>query len=254
MKEFQEREHQDDVLGRAGEHLMRRSAEYREMPVHDANGKFSFSRGARRAVLIAGFTVAAVATTLVMSSGSGSPAMAWSPIPAVATNVDQEAARAACTSDLPEGLPDLSMMEVTVMDVRGSGALAVFSDTTWTLSCMLRRDGDDFERGPVIAEELTVTESNGDLELRGIASTLWPDGTSTSMINGVVPSGAVSIQLEISGEFTAEASVNNGRFAIWWIGAYDETTTGTVRAFDASGVEVASIPLESAAVEKERGR
>ena len=247
MKEIQEREHQDDALGRAGEHLMRRSAEYREMPVRDANGQFSFSRGTRRATLVAGFTVAAAVTTLVMSTGSGSPAMAWSPIPAVATNVDQEAARAACASDIPEGLPNLSMMDVTVMDVRGSGALAVFSDTTRTVSCMLRRDGDDFESGPVIADESTVTESNSDLELRGIASTLWPDGTSTSMINGVVPSGAVSIELEISGEFTAEASINNGRFAIWWIGAYDETTTGTVRAFDASGVEVASIPLESAA-------
>jgi hypothetical protein len=131
------------------------------------------------------------------------------------------------------------------MDVRGNGALAVFSDSKWTVSCMLRRDGDGFQRGPIIAEELTNTGSDNALGISGIASTMWPDGKSTSMINGAVPTGAVSIELDIAGQPTAQASVNNGRFSIWWIGVYDESLTGEVRALDSSGVEVDSVSLES---------
>ncbi|MGA0879151.1 MAG: hypothetical protein ACO3SP_08545 [Ilumatobacteraceae bacterium] len=146
----------------------------------------------------------------------------------------------ATTPSLPEILPAL-----TTMDVRGNGALAVFSDSKWTVSCMLRRDGDGYERGAIIADQLLNSGSDNALGINGIASTMWPDGTSTSMMNGAVPTGAVSIELDIPGLPTAQASVDMGRFSIWWIGAYDESMTGSIRALDSSGVEVASLSLDS---------
>lgn len=268
MEQKHDENRAEEVLGRAGDYLVRRTSEYREMPMQSAAGRVSSSRAIRRVLVGAGVTTAAVVTALVMGSGSAPSALAWSPTPAVATAVDEENARSACAIDswgiglganedasrapgdpsagtataldLPEKLPTL-----TTMDVRGNGALAVFSDSKWTVSCMLRRDGDGFQRGPIIAEELTNTGSDNALGISGIASTMWPDGTSTSMMNGVVPVGAVAIELDIAGQPTAQASVNNGRFSIWWIGAYDESLTGEIRAVDSSGVEVASVSLES---------
>ena len=268
MEQTRHDDRTEQILERAGDYLMRRSSEYREMPMQSAAGRVSSSRATRRVLVGAGVTTAVVVTALVMGSGSASSALAWSPTPAVATTVDEENARSACAIDswgidlganedasrasgdpsagtasaldIPEKLPTLTMM-----DVRGNGALAVFSDSKWTVSCMLRRAGDGFERGPVIAEELTNTASGNTLDVRGIASTLWPDGTSTSMMNGAVPTGAVTIELDVSGQPTAQASVSDGRFSIWWIGTIDESTSGTVRALDASGAEVASVPLDS---------
>ncbi len=258
----------DEALGRVGDYLMRSSSEYREMPAHSAMGRMSTSRKIRRGFIGVGATTAVVVTTLVMGPGSGSSALAWSPTPSEATTGDEEDARSACAvdswgidrevnkdssrdsgnpsaaaataPDLPESLPTLTMM-----DVRGNGALAVFSDSQWTVSCMLRRDGGRFERGPVIAEEVMDTRSDEALDIRGIASTMWPDGTSTSMINGAVPTGDVSVELDIPGQPTAQASVSDGRFSIWWIGAYDESTTGEIRVLDSDGTEVASVSLDS---------
>jgi hypothetical protein len=249
MEQTHDNNRTEEVLDRAGGYLMRRSSEYRELPMRVAMGQTRHSRKTRRGLVGVGATTAVAVTALVMGSGSGSPALAWSPTPSVATTVDEKEARTACaidswgvdrTPNLPEVLPTL-----TTMDVRGNGALAVFSDSKWTVSCMLRRDGDGFERGPIIAEELTNTGSDNALGISGIASTMWPDGKSTSMINGAVPTGAVSIELDIAGQPTAQASVSNGRFSIWWIGAYDESLTGEIRALDSSGVEVASVSLES---------
>jgi len=268
MEQTRHDDRTEQILERAGDYLMRRSSEYREMPMQSAAGRVSSSRATRRVLVGAGVSTAAVVTALIMGSGSAPSALAWSPTPAVATAVDEENARSACAIDswgidlganedasrapgdpsvgtasaldLPETLPTL-----TTMDVRGNGALAVFSDSKWTVSCMLRRDGDGFQRGPTIAEELTNTGSDNALGISGIASTMWPDGKSISMINGAVPGGAVAIELEIAGQPTAQASVNNGRFSIWWIGAYDESLTGEIRALDPSGVEVASVSLES---------
>jgi len=257
-----------EVLGRAGEYLMRRSSEYRETPVRPAAGPMFTPCKTRRGLVGVGALTAVVVAALVMSSGTGSPALAWSPTPTGATTVDEENARSACAvdsweidggvdedasrvpggqptgaiaePDLPESLPTLSMM-----DVRGNGVLAVFSDSKWTVSCMLRRDGDGFERGPVVAERLADAGSENSLDVRAIASTLWPDGTSTSMINGAVPTGAVSVELVIPGQPTAQASVSGGRFSIWWIGAHDESTLGTIRALDSDGAEVASVSFDS---------
>ena len=268
MKQTHNDDQTGEVLGRAGDYLMRRTSEYREMPVSAAVGPMSASRKTRRGLVGVGAATAAIVTALVIGSGSGSPALAWSPTPVVATTVDEEDARAACalhtwgidagvnkddsrgTGNPSAGEPTTpvrleSLPTLTMMDVRGNGALAVFSDSEWTVSCMLRRDGDGFERGPVIAEELTVAGTDNALDVRGIASTVWPDGTATSMINGAVPTGAVSVELEVPGQPTAQASVKDGRFSIWWIGAYDESVTGEVRALDSGGTEVASVSLDS---------
>ncbi|MEN9823387.1 MAG: hypothetical protein RLZ04_1813 [Actinomycetota bacterium] len=258
-----------DALGRTGDYLMRRSSEYREAPALSTAGTGSTARRAWRGLVGVGAVTAVAVTALVMGSGAGSPAWAWSPTPTGATPADEENARSVCAvnswgidgggedddsrapgsqpapsiseSDLPEGLPALTMM-----DARGNGVLAVFSDSNWIVSCMLRRDGDGFERGPVVAERLADAGTDNVLDA-GVASTLWSDGTSTSMINGVVPAGAESVELVIPGQPTGQASVSDGRFSIWWIGAYDGSTAGTIRALDADGVEVASVSLKSMA-------
>lgn len=177
--------------------------------------------------------VAAVAAVAVIGwPGSSSPALAWSPTPTPATSADETAASAACGSDLE----DLDLGALVALDLRGTGGLATFSNDNVTYTCLLVRDGDGFERGPIIGEESSNTPDTG-LTFLGAASTEWKDGTMIAMLTGAAPAGASTVEISIPGQSTATAVVTNGRFAIWWFGTV-ENLSGSVAAFDANGVEL----------------
>lgn len=177
--------------------------------------------------------VAAVAATAVMAwPGSSSPALAWSPTPTPATSADEMAASAACSSDLE----NLDLGALVALDLRGTGGLATFSDGNITYTCLLVRDGDGFERGPLIGEERSNTPDTG-LAFLGAASTEWKDGTMIAMLTGSAPAGASTVEISIPGQSSATAVVTNGRFAIWWFGTV-ENLSGSVTALDANGVEL----------------
>lgn len=191
---------------------------------------------------------AAVAAVTVMAwPGSSSPALAWSPTPSAATAADEAAASAACSTDLGgdsqrdgEVLP-VEFPPLVALDLRGTGGIATFSDDNMTLACLLVRDGDGFERGPIVGQE-SSTAPNAGTAVVGATSTEWKDGTTIAMLTGVAPAGAATVEISIPGQSTATAVVTNGHFAMWWFGTV-ENLSGSVSSFDATGVELGRIDL-----------
>jgi len=253
-------------LARAGDHLLRRAAEYREAPTLDRAPARRPARPVLRRVLVGSVAAAVLAVAaLAVDSGKGSPALAWSPDPEVATPDDEAAARAACTVDdefaapeagRTEGDPAAAAAAVVVssvpsgplpplvsLDLRGTGGMATFADAEWEVTCMLLRDGEGFQRGPMVFQEAGEMPATGGLTLGPMMSTTWSDGTtSIAMMSGVVPPGATTVELLVPGLPTASSVVEEGRFGIWWMGSLvDEGVS--VRALDPSGAELASVAL-----------
>lgn len=214
-------------------------------------------RPASRAPFLGGMAVAATAAVtglLLATTGGSSPALAWSPTPVVATEADEAAARAACTVDPAagaEGREPAAPVDVTpvdsmpaelpplvAFDLRGTGGLATFADAQWTATCLVVRSGDGFERGPVVLEP-TTPAAEGALAVSWASGTTWQDGREISMVSGVAPAGATTVEVNVRGQPTASANVVDGRFNLWWIGSLP-VDGGSIRALDGSGVELAA--------------
>lgn len=206
----------------------------------------TFAARSRTPILsgIACVATAVAAVTVFAWPGSSSPALAWSPTPTAATTADEAAASDACGADLylgselqrDGGALSAELPPLVALDLRGTGGLATFSDDNLTLTCLLVRDGDGFERGPIIGEESSTTPDAGTAVVAA-ASTEWKDGRSIAMLAGVAPPGAATVKISTLGQPTATAVVKNGRFAIWWFGTV-ENLSGSVTALDANGVEL----------------
>ena len=106
---------------------------------------------------------------------------------------------------------------------------------------LLQKDGG-FETGPIIASPTAELPPAGDLAVTSGMQTTWPatDGRSLAMISGTAPEGAASVELSLPGQPSAQAQVEDGRFSIWWFGTFDPAT-GTIRALDADGAELATV-------------
>ena len=208
---------------------------------------------ASRAPFIGGVAVAAAAAVtglLLATTGGSSPALAWSPTPLVATEADGAAARAACTVDADAGaagrdaaapgdVPPAELPPLVALDLRGTGGLATFADAQWTATCLVVRAGDGFERGPVVFEPTTAPVADDTLAVSWASGTTWTDGREISMISGVAPAGAVTVEVNVPGQPAASANVVDGRFNMWWIGSLP-VDGGSIRALDGSGVELAA--------------
>lgn len=203
-----------------------------------------------RTPLVAGMgciAAAAVAATAIGGFGSPSPALAWSPTPTAATAADEDAATAACSADLNTESdrsgnapppPLLELPPLVTLDLRGTGGLATFADENMSFTCLLIREGDGFQRGPLIGEP-TDSNSNSDaLQVVAATSTEWSDGTTISMMTGVAPAVAATVTIDIAGQPTATATVNGGRFAMWWFGTVENLDVSAT-ALDADGNELA---------------
>ena len=207
----------------------------------------SFAPRSRTPIVVGAAGIASVvaAATVIGGVGSSSPALAWSPTPTAATAAEEAAATAACSADLDSesqrnrgDAPSFVLPPLAAIDLRGTGGLATFADENMTFTCLLVRRGDGFERGPIVGEETGATTDAEALAVNAATSTEWSDGRTISMITGVAPAGANSVEVEIAGQPTATAVVTDGRFAMWWFGSVD-TLTGSVSAIDASGAELA---------------
>lgn len=248
----------DDVearVARAGLHLLERTAEYRERSVTNP-ARAPRARSPLTAVAMGAVAAGTVAVAmLAVSAGRSAPDLAWSPDPSAPTANDELAARSACTVEPDEGrLPErgernpdapvdprppiTELPPLVSLDLRGTGGMATFADTEWVVTCMLLRDGDGFERGPVVAEQAGLVDGLG---LTVGASTTWADGTSTAMLAGSAPAGTVTVEVAVPGLPIATAQVTDGRFGIWWIGSLADDGAPTVRALDGSGAELASL-------------
>lgn len=210
----------------------------------------SFAPRSRTPIIagVAGIASAVVAATVIGGVGSSTPALAWSPTPTAPTAADEAAATSACGADLNAGSqragnePVFALPPLVALDLRGTGGLATFADANMTFTCLLVRNGDGFERGPVIGEETGNSTDPATFGIVSATSTEWDDGRTIAMITGVAPAGAAAVEIRIAGQPTATADVTDGRFAMWWFGTA-ESLSGTVSALDANGAELARTAL-----------
>lgn len=140
----------------------------------------------------------------------------------------------------PTEAPPTELPPLVSLDLRGNGGLAVFADDQWTFTCMLLQSGDGFETGPIMASPTADLPKAGVLALTSGMQTDWADGRSLAMVSGTAPAGASTVELSLPGQPTASAQVEDGRFSIWWFGSFDPST-GTLRALDAAGDELATV-------------
>jgi len=211
---------------------------------------------------VAGIASAVVAAGVIAGIGSSSPALAWSPTPIAATTADEDAARAACSADIGDessrggsaaSTQSFELPPLVALDLRGTGGLATFADNRMVFTCLLVRDGDGFERGPVVGESIEASTGSNVLGIVGATSTEWGDGKTISMITGVAPTGTTTVSINIAGQPTATTAVTDGRFAMWWFGSVQELSA-SLTALDASGEEIARTEVDNTRVGDEGTR
>lgn len=210
--------------------------------------------------------VAAVAAALVLPGpGSTTTTLAWTPVPRAATDADAEAARQTCVvpaatdgeagRDAAEGAPVVPaptspdmLPPLAALDVRGDGGLAVFTDGTSTVMCLLQViDGIPVYAGMGVFD--TVEPPADTLVVESAMATRLESGDAVSMITGQA-GAAARVELEVPGVEPITATVVDGRFAAWWPSDGSDPLGGqvTLRAFAADGTlidELATLDTKS---------
>jgi hypothetical protein len=138
------------------------------------------------------------------------------------------------------GAPPTELPPLVSLDLRGNGGLAVFADDQWTFTCMLLSSGDGFETGPIMVSPTNDLPASDTLAIVSGSQSTWADGRSLAMVSGTAPAGATKVELTLPGQPVAQADVVGGRFSIWWFGSFDPST-GSIRALDANGSELATV-------------
>lgn len=195
MNNLRNTEDIDDVLGRAGDYLMRRTAEYRETPIVVSAGATSARRGKRLLVgtaAAASLCVTALAGSFIGGTSSGKVDVAlaaWSAVPATPTAEQVEKVKLDCgitseTLATSEGVPPASipayMLEPSLVDVRGTTTTAVYF--TWSKAKLCVQFGD----GSIDAPEVEMTRHDEFAWQEPIALGLFSD-ISATMILGFLP-------------------------------------------------------------------
>lgn len=210
--------------------------------------------GYRRGLLWAGGGVAAAAAA-VLAAGTltiATPAAAWAATPSVPNASDKAAAATTCADALtgvtdsrgapptgPEKLPPLQLL-----DIRGTGAYAVFVDDEWTVQCFLRSEDGAWTRGQVTAEPTGTSPGVAAFAVDWAGSTQWADDDTTFHVGGTVAPQTQRVTLELADGTVVEATVIEGRFAIWYPGDVQVSPDARLVAYDngAKG-EIGSLAL-----------
>lgn len=127
--------------------------------------------------------------------------------------------------------PPTTLPPLQALDIRGTGALALYGDQDWQVSCLLYEVDGKWTSGG-----LTVTEAGAGAQpgLSGGGGTVRADGQTVSTLAGATMPGASKVTITLASGTTAEATVADGRYVAWFpepIGV----TAPIVRQVDANG-------------------
>jgi hypothetical protein len=136
----------------------------------------------------------------------------------------------------PTELPDL-----VAIDVRGNGGFAVFSTgdigaASTSVFCVVSLDDDttvtslSSEVGPTTPGSVGASFASG---------TTVAGQAGSSTLTGSLVEGATSVEVVIDGLPTAQASIIDSRFAIWW----PSSGSALVRQLDETGQVLAETPV-----------
>ncbi|HLF44449.1 MAG TPA: hypothetical protein VJA46_13135 [Acidimicrobiia bacterium] len=197
----------------------------------------------RPIVFVAGSVGLALFIVALVLAPVGDAALAWAATPSAVSVEQAEAAATACRDDVALDLGAAGMSELpplVIMDLRGNRAVATFVDETGHVTCLI-----DTTSQPWTASMSSVgpspTDPMGDpIEIDGLA-TLGEGETLLSFANGAVDESVAQVVVEIPGREPAEATVEGGRFSIWWPSNLEAVV---IRALADNGAELAVIRPE----------
>lgn len=220
----------EDVLERAGEYLMQRTAEYRELPVVPPSSRPGANRrGSGRRLLVGvgatGVLAAAVLVgTFIGGSTPGGPAeiaqAAWSATPIAPTAEQSAQLTTQCDADVQTvigaGLAELGggpaplagdSLQPVISEVRGTSALAVYVNPGTVALCATFADGS------IIVRAFSGAIEPGQTLARGLDM----DGERYMVVTGLLPAGASggSVTVLRPGEADVIATVSGDRYAAW---------------------------------------
>lgn len=220
----------EDVLERAGEYLMQRTAEYRELPIAPPSSHMGPRRrvSGRRLLVAVGATGALAAAVLVGTfigdSTPGGPAevaqAAWSATP-IAPTLDQSARLTTqCSADVQTvfgaGLAEMGgeaaplagdYLRPVIAEVRGTTALAVYVSPGTVALCATFADGS------IIVRAFSGAIEPGQTLARGLDM----DGERYMVVTGLLPAGASGGVVTVlrPGQEDVTATVSADRYAAW---------------------------------------
>jgi hypothetical protein len=212
------------------------------------------TRRRRSRVWLSGAAAAVMALALTLSLAPGGSSGAWAAEPSTPTSADEEAAAAACGAPLARGLGDLessgsastdgsrapapgegpvvpeSLPPLAVLDIRGDGALAIYQDPTWQVTCLLARDGSAWVDQGISVGPGPSTSTPG--VIFG-SRTTWMGGGSVAYLGGTVPPGTTKVTFDLSDGTTVQASLLGTTFAAWFPGERSYVP-GSLMTYDAN--------------------
>lgn len=257
----------DEMLANAGDYLMQRTAEYRELPVAPRPTRWSGHRSShrssgRRLLVATGATsalaVAVLVGTFVGGSTPGGPAevaqAAWSATPAMPTAEQSTRLTTQCDADvrtvleagLLEAGGDPSALSAdhfqpVLSEMRGTTALAVYVSPGAVALCATFADGSLIVRGISGALEPGQTLARG----------LDIDGKLYTVVTGLLPSEAATgdnVTIRRPGQEDVTATVIGERYAAWLPTPANFTIAYTRE--DGTTRELGPFPTEELAVDE----
>ncbi len=214
------------------------------------------STGRRRShAWLAGAAAAVLALTLTLTLAPGGTSVAWAAEPRTPTAADVEAVATACRAPLARGLGDLessggsttgdgapapapgegptvpeSLPPLAVLDIRGDGALAIYQDPTWQVTCLLAREGGAWvDQGISVGPGPSTSTPGAVFGSR----TTWIGGDSVAYLGGSVPPGTTKVTFDLSDGTTVQASLLGTTFAAWFPGERNYVP-GSLITYDAN--------------------
>lgn len=215
-------------------------------------------RGRRtRVPWLAAAAAAVLLATAVVLWPSGS-SVAWAAEPRATSAADRADVQAACSAPLSRGLgqlegsgsaavaagtapaapgapatdlPPSQLPPLSVLDVRGDVAFAVYQDATWTVTCLLRSDdGRWIDQGIQVGPG----SSGATPGIVGSGGTQTVDGEAVTTVTGTAPTGASRVTFRLDDGTAVQASVLGTTWAAWFPGSAT-IDPATITAYDASG-------------------
>lgn len=213
-------------------------------------------RRRRRSPLIwlAGAAASVVLAAAVVLWPSGS-SVAWAAEPRVADAADRAAVQAVCAAPLARGLGDLessgsaavgggeappapaadapptALPPLAVLDLRGDIAFAVYQDASWTVTCLLRADGDRWIDQGI---QVGPGSSGGTPGIVSGGGSQTVDGEALSTVTGTAPAGTARVTFRLDDGTVVRASLLGTTWAAWFPGSA-RIDPSTITAYDADG-------------------
>lgn len=213
-------------------------------------------RGRRRTPLawLAGAAAALLLAGAVVLWPSGS-SVAWAAKPRDASAADRSDVAAACSAPLARGLgeleasgsvavgggdappapapdaPPTELPPLAVLDVRGDVAFAVYQDESWTVTCLLRADGDGWADQGI---QVGPGSSGGTPGIVSGGGTQTVDGEALTTVTGAAPAGTARVTFRLDDGTVVRASLLGSTWAAWFPGS-SRIDPSSITAYDADG-------------------